>query len=191
MTIGPDRLPLPSTEQLTLDQMHAIDEIVAGPRGAMVGPFVPLLRAPRLMTHVQRVGEYLRYSSALDDDLFELVVLMVARHWDQAFEWGYHHPLALASGVPESVVEDIDAGRTPTAGRSEIVLLAGAVTSLLETGQLGDDSYHDLVGALGDQALVEAVTTVGYYTTLALVMNTARTPAPPGAPSLEYRSRVG
>ncbi|MBO1766741.1 carboxymuconolactone decarboxylase family protein [Allobranchiibius sp. GilTou38] len=188
MTVGPDRLPMPPTEVLSPEQADAVDEIVAGPRGALVGPFVPMLRAPQLMTRVQRVGEYLRYSSSLDDDLFELIVLLVARHWDQSFEWGHHHPLALASGVPASVVEDVESGRAPSGGRPEIALVARAVTSLLGTGQVDDQTYDEMERAMGDQALVEAVATVGYYTTLALVMNVARTPAPSDAPALSARS---
>ena len=91
---GGVRLSMPERELLTQAQEKAIQQITSGPRGALVGPFVPLLRSPELMTRLQLVGEYLRYDSVLDDDLFELAVLVVARRWDQQFEWGHHQPIA-------------------------------------------------------------------------------------------------
>jgi 4-carboxymuconolactone decarboxylase len=53
------------------------------------------------------VGEYLRFHSVLDDDLVELVILFVARHWDQDFEYGFHRPLALKAGLPPEVVDAV------------------------------------------------------------------------------------
>ena len=76
---GSDRLPMPAPAELTAEQLAAVEQIVSGPRGTINGPFVPLLRSPELMTRVQMVGEYLRFSSVLDDDLVELVILLVAR----------------------------------------------------------------------------------------------------------------
>lgn len=182
---GGDRLPMPAPEALTADQRAAVERIASGPRGTINGPFVPLLRSPELMTQVQLVGEYLRFRSVLDDDLVELVILLVARHWDQQFEWGFHHPIALEKGVPLAVVVDVAAGRTPSDGRQEVTLVHALVTELLQTRQVSDAAYDAALAALGEQRVVEVVVTAGYYTTLAMTMNTARTPAPEGAPRLE------
>lgn len=179
-----DRMPLPA--ELTDAQRTAADRIVAGPRGDLNGPFVPLLRSPELMTRLQLVGKYLRFDSVLDDDLVELVILTVARAWDQQFEWGFHHPLALAAGLPPDVVESVAEGRRP-AGRPEVGLVWDLVDELQRTGGVSDPVYGAAVGALGEERVVEAVGTAGYYTTLAMVMNVARTPPPPGAPRLPER----
>ena len=43
----------------------------------------------------------------------------------------------------------------------------------------------EAVAAFGEQGVVDAMGIVGYYTMLAMVLNTARTPAPAdGAPAL-------
>ena len=63
LATGADRLPLPST--LTASQQAAADKVAAGPRGELIAPFIPLLRAPELMTRLQLVGEYLRFGSAV------------------------------------------------------------------------------------------------------------------------------
>ena len=85
-----DRMPPIADAELTPDQREASAELVSGPRGAVFGPFVPLLRSPELMRRVQKTGEYLRYHSALPPRLSEFVILIVARWWNQGFEWHIH-----------------------------------------------------------------------------------------------------
>lgn len=191
MTVSSAAVRLPEIDEAQLDeaQRRAVAALVAGPRGTVVGPFVPLLRSPELMTRLQLVGAFLRFESKLDNDLFELAILVVARKWDQQFEWGFHQPLALASGVPESVTDEIGQGLPPTTGRPELALVWRTVTKLLSEGELDDETYAELLEAVGEQALVELVATVGYYTTLALTMNVARTPPPADAPRLRERGR--
>ena len=85
--------PIPD-HALSAAQRAAAQEIIDGPRGAVYGPFVPLLRSPELMLHAQRMGEYLRYRSAIGVRLSELAILVTARQWDQAVEWAIHAPIA-------------------------------------------------------------------------------------------------
>lgn len=179
-----DRLPLPAEHELSTAQRAAVERISGGPRGGFFGPFVPLLRSPELMTRLQLVGEYVRFESLLDDDLVELVILMVSRHWDQQFEWGHHHAIALEKGLSPKIVECVANRRRPTAGRAEVGLVWDLVDELQRTRQVSDGVYAAAVGALGEVGVVEVIGTTGYYTTLAMVMNTARTPAPQGAPRL-------
>jgi 4-carboxymuconolactone decarboxylase len=170
-----DRLPLPAT--LTPAQQHAVQSIVAGPRGGLFGPFVPLLRAPELMTRLQLVGEYLRFESTVPPELRELAILLVARTWDQDFEWGHHVGIARDAGVDEAVIAAVAHRGQPTGG-APVETVWRLVDELISAHTVGDDTYAAALGLLGEQALVEMVATVGYYTTLAMTMNAARTPAP-------------
>lgn len=178
---------MPAPEQLTQAQRAAAERIASGPRGAVFGPFVPLLRSPELMTRLQLVGEFLRWDSELDDDLVELVILHVARCWDQDFEFGFHHPLALEAGLPEAVVDAVASGTRPVGGRTEVGLVVALLDELQATRQVSEATYETAVDALGETKVVEVVGTAGYYTTLAMVMNLARTPPPEGAPRLPVR----
>lgn len=173
-----DRLPPLKDETMSDEQRAAVREMVAGPRKEVLGPFVPLLRSPELMTRLQRVGAYLRYESCLPDAVFELVVLVVARHWDQQFEWGHHQPLAISAGVPEDVVADVARWRRPVTDRRDLSVGYDVASALLNVGAVDDDSYTRAINELGEPAFVELVATVGYYTTLALTMNAGRTPSP-------------
>src|SRR5258705_11643731 len=107
-----DRMPPIPADKMTDAQKKAAAELAAGPRGAYSsrGPFVPLVRSPELMSRVQKVGEYLRYSSSLPQKLVEMTVLMTARHWTQQFEWKAHYPLALKAGLKKDVADAIAEG---------------------------------------------------------------------------------
>lgn len=179
-----DRMPpLPGSEQ-SAAQRAAEAALVSGPRGALVGPFVPLLRCPELMTRVQLLGEHLRFGVALEKRLTELVILVVARAWDQQFEWGYHHPIALAQGLGAEVVDDVSRGQRPASGDAVVLAVWDLVDELQRTRQVADATYDAARHLLGEEGVVEVVATAGYYTTLAMTMNVARTPPPPGAPRL-------
>ncbi|UGU33508.1 carboxymuconolactone decarboxylase family protein [Mycolicibacterium smegmatis] len=170
-----DRLPMP--ESLNPEQRRAVERITSGLRGGLFGPFVPLLRAPELMTRVQLVGEYLRFESELPDHLRELLILLVARDWDQDFEWGHHVPLARASGLGEDVIATIAAGGAPV-GPHDVRAFWRLAAELVRGHAVGDATFADAVAAAGEVAVVEAIVTIGYYTTLAMTMNAARTPIP-------------
>src|SRR5438876_3168360 len=109
-----DRLPPLPPDVWTEAQRRAAEAIVRGPRGALYGPFVPLLRSPELMECAQRMGEYLRYRSAIGTRLSELVILLIARAWDQQVEWAIHAPIAANVGVAADTIAAIAAGRRPT-----------------------------------------------------------------------------
>jgi 4-carboxymuconolactone decarboxylase len=185
-----DRLPPLSEEQMTADQRTAAAEISSGPRGAVIGPFAPLLRSPELMTRLQKVGEYLRFESPLDRRLFEMTILFVARWWDQQFEWSFHHPLALEAGLDPAVADAIAEDRRPEGMDAAAAAVWDLLDELHRTRQVSDGTYARAVDELGEVGVVEVVATSGYYTTLATVMNTARTPAPGGPFLPDVRARV-
>jgi 4-carboxymuconolactone decarboxylase len=175
LATGPDRLPLPTA--LTADQQYALEQITAGPRGKLIEPFIPLMRTPELMTRLQLVGEYLRFGSGLPGHLTELVILIVARRWDQDYEWGHHAPLARAAGLDEHVVAAVREGGEVT-GSDDVHAVWQFVSELDDRHAVTDSTFDAAMHHVGDTGVVELIATVGYYTTLAMTMNAARTPVP-------------
>src|SRR5260370_38475479 len=99
-----DRMPAIPADKLTDLQKKAMEEVIAGPRGTFVGPFVPLLRSPEFMSRLQKVGEQFRENTKRGPNISEFVILIAARQWTQQFEWDAHNSLALKCGVkPESI----------------------------------------------------------------------------------------
>ena len=161
-------------------QKAAFDEIVGGRRGALYGPFVPALRSPEFMRRLQRLGEYLRYDSALPAHLREMTILLVAREWTQDFEWSVHAPLAREAGLPELVIDGIAAGGRPEAMDAAAAVVFDFVAELQRTRGVCDATYARVVAAFGERGVIDLVGIYGYYATLAMVMNVARTPLPAG-----------
>jgi 4-carboxymuconolactone decarboxylase len=172
--------PLPP-ELWTDAQREAASEIVNGPRGALYGPFVPLLRSPELMGHAQRLGEYLRYRSAIGARLSELAILVTARAWDQQVEWAIHAPIAQQAGIAAATIDAIARRERPQAMRADEQAVYDFCIELQRDKRVSDRVYDEALALFGEQGVVDLMGVNGYYTFLAMVMNAARTEAPPSS----------
>ena len=175
-----DRMPPIPADKMTDAQKKAAAELAAGPRGAFRGPFVPLVRSPELMSRVQKVGEYLRYSSSLPQKLVEMTVLMTARRWTQQYEWNAHYPLALKAGLKKDVADAIAEGRHPAGMAEDEEIAYNFTTELNQNGSVSDPTYAHAVGTFKEQGVIDLIAVNGYYSLLGMVMGVARTPLAPG-----------
>lgn len=175
-----DRMPPIPAEKMTAEQTAAASEIASGRRGELSGPFVPALRSPELMRRLQRLGEYLRYDQALEPRLREMVILLTARSWMQEYEWHIHAPLALEAGLAPAIVNAIAHGLKPPQMRADEALIHEFFDELQRNRSIGDALYTSAVATLGEQGVIDLLSTVGYYSTLAMIMNVAQTPLPAG-----------
>ena len=175
-----DRMPPIPADKMTEAQKKAAAEIIAGPRGQLVGPFIPLLRSPEFMSRLQKTGEYLRYNSKLGSRLNEFVILVTARLWTQQFEWVTHEPLALKAGVKREIIDAVRAGRRPAGMDADQEIAYDFLMELHHNQSVSDETYGRTVGKFGEQGVIDLVGVTGYYSMLAMIMNVARTPLPPG-----------
>jgi 4-carboxymuconolactone decarboxylase len=171
-----DRLPPIPPARLTADQQAVVDEMLAGPRGGVIGPFVATLRSPELTRRLQRLGEYIRYNAALPEKLRELAILLTAREWKQGFEWDVHAPLAAQAGLSDAVIAAIAHGHAPSSLGSDELLVYSVFTELHLTRAVTDATYGAACREFGEQGVIDLVALIGYYTTLAMIMNVAQTP---------------
>jgi len=178
----PDRLPPLDAATWTAAQRECAEEIIKGPRGSVISPFVPLLRSPELCTHVQRTGEYLRYRSAIGLRLSELAILVTACHWQQQVEWAIHAPIAMGEGIAPEVVRALAEGRRPDYQRADEALVHDFTQQSLQDRRVSDTTWAACSEAFGEQGVVDLMGIVGYYTMLSIVMNGAQTPPPPDRP---------
>jgi 4-carboxymuconolactone decarboxylase len=179
-TADNERLPMIPREQLDAAQQAAADELIAGPRKAVKGPFIPLLRSPTLLGHVQRLGAFLRFETCLPTRLNEFATLVVSRHWTQHFEWHTHVPLALKAGVAPATIDALREGRRPETMAADEALVHDLVTELQQQRGLGDGSYARALAHFGERGVVELTSLVGYFTMVSMLLNVAHTPAEPG-----------
>jgi 4-carboxymuconolactone decarboxylase len=173
-----DRLPPIPPERWTAAQREVAQAMIAGPRKAVLPPFVPLLRSPEVASHVQNLGAYLRYRSAIGPRLTELAILVTSAHYQQPVEWSIHAPIALREGIAAETIGAIERGERPSTMPDDDALVHDFCTELLQQrGQVGDALWDRAVARFGEPGVVDLTATCGYYGLLALVMNAARTPA--------------
>ena len=174
-----DRMPPIPADKLTPAQKKSAELLAATPRGAAGagGPFVPLLRSPELMDRVQAVGEYLRFHNSVPQKLVEMAILMTARQWTQQYEWNAHHPLAVKAGLKPDIAAAIAAGRHPDGMADDEDMVYNFVSEMLENHSVSDPTYARVLAKFGERGVVDTAGLVGYYATLAGILNVARSPA--------------
>jgi 4-carboxymuconolactone decarboxylase len=182
---GDERLGTVPSDRLTPEHRAARAAFRKGRGMDVFGPFLPLLWSPELMMRTSAMGDYLRYQSAFPPHLSELIILVASRLWSQPYEWSLHSPIALQAGVDPAIVDAI------AEGRREQEILYNFSTELIESGSVSDDTYYRALEKFGEKGVVDAAGITGYYTLLAMILNTARTSPEPGGPLLPPARRSG
>jgi len=176
-----DRMPPIASDTLTEAQKKAVEEFKAARSVEISGPFIPLLRSPEVLTRARALSDYLRYRSALPPRLSEFVILMTARAWTQNYEWNAHEPLARQAGLNPAVIKAIAEGRRPEGMADDEEILFALCDELRRNQSVSDQTYARAVAKFGEQGVIDTIGLTGYYTMIAMVLNTARTPLPAGA----------
>ena len=173
-----DRMPPLARETMDELQRAAADELIAGPRKGVKGPFIPLMRSPRLLAPLQKAGEYLRFDSALSRRVSEFATLVVSRQWTQQFEW--LRPRAAGAAGRDERRDDrstarSDAGR-PTMSAEEAFVYDFVVELTTHRG-VSDATYAQCIERFGERGVIDLVGLIGYFTMISMVLNVAHTPA--------------
>jgi len=189
---GGERLPKLKQEEMTEDQRKVAEEMLAGPRKALGGPFHPWLRSPTMARRLAHFGEYMRYLSPLPRDLKELTVLITARHLGSRYEWQAHHPWAVEAGVKPEVADAISRNERPEGMTPAQTTIYNFVTQLERNYEVDDDTYAEALALLGESLLIELVVYIGLYFTVGMTLSVARVAIPPGGAILpDLKSTAG
>jgi 4-carboxymuconolactone decarboxylase len=176
-----ERMPPLPADKLTAAQKKAIEEFKAARSADISGPFISLLRSPEVLTRARAMGDYLRYKSTLPPRLSEFVILLTARRWTQNYEWSAHEPLARQAGLSAEVIKAIAEGRRPERMAEDEDILYTLSDELHRNQSVSDATYARAVAKFGEAGVIDTLGITGYYTMLAMVMNTTRTPLAAGA----------
>jgi 4-carboxymuconolactone decarboxylase len=182
--MAPRIFPLAPAD-LTAEQSALYAVITGGPRargpqhfeltaddGSLRGPFDLMLRSPAVGTAQQEVGAAIRYRTKFSDRARELAILLVAAHWDSAFERESHEAIGRALGFGHDELAAIRA-LDVSGFHDEEHLVGRAVVALLD-GDLSDEMWDAASAALGVDGVFELTALVGYYSTLALQLRVFR-----------------
>jgi 4-carboxymuconolactone decarboxylase len=175
-----DRMPPIPAEKMTEAQRKAASEFTAA-RGAVSGPWAVILRSPEMLNRARALSDYLRFNSSLPPRLSEFVILMTAREWAQNYEWNAHHPLALKGGLNPEIAKAVADGRRPEKMAEDEAALYDFCLELHRNRSVSDATYARALAKFGEQGIVDMIGLSGWYTLVAMTLNTARTPLPANA----------
>jgi 4-carboxymuconolactone decarboxylase len=158
-----------------------IEHIVSGPRGGGTdGPFNVQLRSPEMGDLGQQFGAATRFATTVPRRLYELAIIITARHWTSQFEWTAHHRGALQAGLSPAIADAIAEGKRPATMAPDEQAVYDFATELLETKQVSDASFSAAKSFLGERGVVELINVMGWYGTVSMLLNVDRYPLPPG-----------
>jgi len=173
-----------SLEQMDPEQKRVAEEILAGPRKGMRGPFSAMLRSPGLAEHAQKVGAYVRFGTSIPQKLNELAILLTARHWTAQYEWYAHHQLAMKAGLNPDIAAAIAENKRPTSMPPDETVVYDFCKEVLDTGQASDAHFKAVVDKFGERGVMDLIGAMGYYSLVSMVLNIDRVPLPEGAKPL-------
>ena len=168
------RLPTIPPEQYTAEQKKAAEEFLAARKVPVFGPFEPMIHSPEVMSIARSTGDYLRYHSAIGNTLSELVILVTAREWSQDYEWFVHQPIALKAGISKDITDAIADGRRPVKMSADEEIVYDFTIELQKNKRVSDATFSAAEQRFGKKGVVDMVGISGYYTSLAMQLNTAR-----------------
>lgn len=146
--------------------------------GSLTGPFDAWLRTPELGVHLERAGMAFRTDTVLSEAAREVAVLVVAKAWSADFEWWVHGILARRHGVPDAAIDAIGHGRRPDFEAEDCGAAHDVALDLVHHRRLGAETLERARSILGERALVEVVTLVGFYQLVSGVLESFQPPPP-------------
>lgn len=128
------------------------------------GPYAALMNHPQLCEKIENLGYYLKFEGHLPRDVYQFVVLYVARRTGAAFEWVDHIQHAEAAGVPSPLIgalrqgEDVSAVAAPPYD-----LVMQLLDSTLSWRNIPPHVQDEAIRIFGIQGFVELVVLSGFY----------------------------
>ena len=171
-----NRLPVVKRDELDALGKTLFDKTTADVKSGrslagFQGPNGITLHSSRVAEADQRKNDYLRFDSRLGRRHYEVAILVTARALNHQFEWAAHEPAALAAGV-EPVIIDIIKNRRPLTGLSPkdaALIQLGREVMAFQT--VRSETLAEALKQFGRQDLVDAVSVMGHYTGIAILLN--------------------
>jgi 4-carboxymuconolactone decarboxylase len=195
------RMPALHPDDLTDEQRDVYDAIiggrptttaypfsVVGRDGSLQGPFNAMLYSPVVGGPLQDLGAALRFRTAFTKREREIATLVVAAHHRSDYEWYAHERLARRAGLTDDELTGLRTGTEPVLADARERIIYQVARALVTDGDLTGPVFTEAVATLGRPALVELVTLVGYYSTLALQMRVFRVGVPEGEPAPSWNA---
>jgi 4-carboxymuconolactone decarboxylase len=182
------RLATITVNDLDAEQKAALDELqnVLTSANGLGGPFAVWLRMPGIGPKLIDLFATHRRQGKLEKRLFELMTLVVIRHWSAQFAWWAHGPRTKELGVAAESVEAIRTRRAPKELKSDEQLVYDVTDEMMTTQKLGDATYARAKAGLGEAVLIELIFAIGFYNMVGITLQAFQVDTPDGSRPLDY-----
>lgn len=175
-----NRLPLLGRDELDDDgkRLHDIatgGKLIAG----LQGPTGLRLYSPKIGLWKRKINDYLRSEAQLDPGLCELAILVVAREFDQHFEWNAHESAALNCGVSIEAIDIVRDGKPLdglTAAEAAVVRLG---REALRDRAVSAETFASALELFGAKKLEDYVSLMSEYLATGMLLTVFGQQLPP------------
>jgi len=165
-------------EELTAEQKRIFDQLTAG-RGRILGPYKIWIHSPTVASGMEQIGTFLNKRSSLSTREVEIVILLVAQHWNGEYVKQAHIRAGKAAGLSQEIIDAVLAGRDPKLTDPHERAVHRFAASLIAGSKLSDTDFAEVESVLGRPGIAEVLVLIGYYTSVALGMKVHQVPIPP------------
>ena len=179
------RLPSITVDDLDAEQKAALTHLqsVLSLNG-LGGPFSVWLRMPEIGPKLIELFVTHRNRGKLEKRLFELMTLVVIRHWSAQFAWWAHSRRSKELGIAPEVIDAIAHRQTPKITREDEKVVFDVTTEIMTKQKLSDTTYARAKALLGEGVLVELIFAIGFYNMVGITLSTFEVPTPDGSTQL-------
>jgi alkylhydroperoxidase family enzyme len=143
----------------------------------------------RMMAHAEssfrpllRLGSTILAQQKLAANLRELAILQVARLSHAAYEWVQHVPIARAAGVEPAQIDALEAGDIAAACfTADEALVLRFTTEVVRDVRASESVFGAMLGRFSPREIVELILAIGFYMTMARLMETTGVDLEPDA----------
>jgi 4-carboxymuconolactone decarboxylase len=166
---------------MNAEQARVYDAAKQG-SGIVGGPYYAYIRLPKLFEACQNLRASLS-SGPLSAREQQIVNLTVARHWNARYPWFAQVRRSLAVGIDQTVVDAINARKTPALSDPRERTCFLVASELLANKGLSEETYAAAEKAMGLESLVALVATTGSFSMTCLTANSFQVEPPAANPT--------
>jgi len=164
------RIAILDRADMDAEQARVHDE-AKNSHGIVGGPFYAYIRLPKLFEATQNLRTSTS-SGPLSRREQQLINLAVARNFNAAYPWYAQVRGSLAAGISQSVIDAINARKTPELPDARERTCFDVANELVANRNLSDASYATAEKTMGVTDLVALVASVGNFSMTCLTANT-------------------
>jgi 4-carboxymuconolactone decarboxylase len=166
---------------MNADQGRVYDAAKAS-NGPVGGPYTAYIRIPKMFEAFQNLRATMS-SGPLSRKEQQIINLVVARHWNAKYPWFAQVRASLNVGVEQSVIDAINARKTPNLTDARERTCYQVASEILANKGLSDQIYASAEKTMGLDSLVALVATTGSFSTTCITAGTFQIDPPADNPT--------